>query len=390
MSFTILPPTRPPPETGPDAAPPDDDSQWRQGSRPSQDAGLDPSVRKAAQLQSCEEKLDRAFLQRRPGTLLAAIGSGSCTALKSAGRDCAKCRICPSEEAWDQVAGYYRAQKGSIYICAEKEPTERQVEDTLTHELVHAYDHCRFGMRVPFVGWQAPWALDCAASACSQVRAHLLGAYGRHEQSNTGGGGVGGGHGSGLGGGFGGSLGIGAGNSFGSDGVYSGGGGGGGSTGFGGDGTLTEGHGSEGLGGDGSLSDGSLSDGSLSDGAFGGGGGSDGSLPESSTPTLVMEADPNALRNAVYSAALTSVSVPFGMNGCRGRNGRAVLDAIFNACITDNSPILTPPNPTRAAFPPMPPEVAAAEKGVALGGMGAALSQGPQGGGLPKSKWGEA
>jgi hypothetical protein len=105
-----------------------------------------------------------------------------------------------------------------------------------------------------------------------------------------------------------------------------------------------------------------------------------------------MEADPNALRNAVYSAALTSVSVPFGMNGCRGRNGRAVLDAIFNACITDNSPILTPPNPTRAAFPPMPPEVAAAEKGVALEGMGGAapLPQGPQGGGLPKSKWGEA
>ena len=37
-------------------------------------------------------------------------------------------------------------------------------------------------------------------------------------------------------------------------------------------------------------------------------------------------------------------------------------------------------------------EVAAAEKGVALGGMGGAapLPQGPQGGGLPKSKWGEA
>ena len=228
-------------------------------------------------------------------------------------------------------------------------------------------------------------SLDCAASACSQVRAYLLGAYGRHEQSITGGGGVGGGYGSGLGGGFGGSVDIGAGRPFSSDGVYSGGGDGGGSTGFGGDGTLAEGHGTDGLGGDGSLSDGSLSD-----GAFGGGGRSDGSLPESSTPSLVTEADPNALRNAVYSSALTSVSVPFGMNGCRGRNGRAVLDAIFNACITDNSPILTPPNPTRAAFPPMPPEVAAAEKGVALGGMGAALSQGPQGGGLPKSKWGEA
>ena len=26
-----------------------------------------------------------------------------------------------------------------------------QVEDTLTHELVHAYDHCRFSMRVPMV-----------------------------------------------------------------------------------------------------------------------------------------------------------------------------------------------------------------------------------------------
>ena len=29
-----------------------------------------------------------------------------------------------------------------------------QVEDTLTHELVHAYDHCRYGQWLPFVGTQ--------------------------------------------------------------------------------------------------------------------------------------------------------------------------------------------------------------------------------------------
>ena len=56
-------------------------------------------------------------------------------------------------------------------MCADKQPTQQQVEDVLTHELVHAYDHCRFGVKIPPDqkavalllpgprGWIAPGAL---------------------------------------------------------------------------------------------------------------------------------------------------------------------------------------------------------------------------------------
>ena len=47
------------------------------------------------------------------------------------------------------------------------------MEDTLTHELVHAYDHCRYGQWLPFVGTQAPWAITCAAEVCSELGAAL-------------------------------------------------------------------------------------------------------------------------------------------------------------------------------------------------------------------------
>ena len=87
-------------------------------------------------------------------------------------------------------------------------------------------------MRVPMVGWQAPWALSCAASACSEVRAHLLGSLrhlgermGSAERMPSRSGGEDG---------FGGT-----GGSFGSDGVADGTDGGGGS--FGGDGMAASG-----------------------------------------------------------------------------------------------------------------------------------------------------
>lgn len=357
MSFTQLPPTLPPASQptaeGGDAAAPDDDNMWRQGSRPSQDAGLDPKVRQDAQLKTCEQHLDRAFAQERPRTIAAAIGDGGCTALKSSGRDCAKCRICPSGEAWEQVSSYYRAQQGTIVVCAEKEPTAREVEDTLTQELVHAYDHCRQGMRVPFVGWQAPWALACAPTACSQVRAYLLGAYQRHGQSSTG-----------IGGGA-----------------------------FGGGG-FSNSFGSSGLGGSGSYGDENWSGGGS---GYEGGGSLAGdpyAMPDGAAPMLPSQADPEALRDAVYSSALESITSPFAMNACRGRsNSRAVLDAIFNDCVADAAPLVMPPNPSGAKFPPMPAAVDAAEKGVPSPGASAMMPPPPplpQAGSVPQQKWGEA
>lgn len=112
----------------------------------SHDRGLDPAVRKEALLSQCEERLDRAWASSRPKTISSAIETHSCTAIKG-GRSCAKCRICPNEEQWEQIQGYYRPNKSKIFICAEKEPSLEQVEATLSHELIHAFDHCRMGMR---------------------------------------------------------------------------------------------------------------------------------------------------------------------------------------------------------------------------------------------------
>ena len=129
-----------------DAAPPDDDMQWRDPNRARSQAGLDPAVRDAALLSQCNERVDQAWARSQPvKSISSAIEAHSCTALKGSGRQCTKCRICPREEEWSEVQGYYRPSKGKIFICADKEPSLEQVEATLSHELIHAFDHCRHG-----------------------------------------------------------------------------------------------------------------------------------------------------------------------------------------------------------------------------------------------------
>lgn len=150
-----------------DARTADDDSQWRQPATYDATAyGSTTEARVATLVPQCEERLRRVLSRERPRRLLEAIQSQNCTALKS-GAAAFKCRVCPSEEEWQSVTGYYNAQKQQVVVCAEKEPNEQQIEDTVVHELILAYDHCRFGVRVPFVGYQAPWFLTCAATACS-------------------------------------------------------------------------------------------------------------------------------------------------------------------------------------------------------------------------------
>ena len=126
-----------------DAAPPDDDSAWRQNQDFAKtDAGVDPEARKAVLLQQCEQRLDRAWAASGPRSIAAEVEAHSCTALKG-GRECVKCRMCPTEGAWTEIVGYYRGQKQKIFICAEKAPSQEEVESTLTHQLSIAYDHCR-------------------------------------------------------------------------------------------------------------------------------------------------------------------------------------------------------------------------------------------------------
>ena len=293
----FIPP--PPPPSQPsedaeyaDARAPDDDSLWRQRNRLSD---LTPEERSAALVPQCEERLKRAMARERPRSLIAAMRQHSCTAIK--GDNCAKCRVCPAGSAWEQVSGYYNGQKKTVYICAEKEQTEQELEKTLTHELLHAYDHCRFGMRVPFVGHQAPWALTCAATACSEVRAYLLSSF---KAAETGGGS---------------HFGSGGGGAYGDDPL-------GGS--FGGDG-----------------------------GGFGGGGGGSfgdpyGGLSQGSPGSSSAELSDRA-RIALYRSALTSTEL-FGPCQAQGKDPRAVLDAVFNACTDDAAPF--GPTPVRTATVP--------------------------------------
>lgn len=51
-----------------------------------------------------------------------------------------------------------------ILLCQNRFNSKWHLEDTLTHELVHAYDHCKFN-----VDW-----MDLRHHACSEIRASSL------------------------------------------------------------------------------------------------------------------------------------------------------------------------------------------------------------------------
>ena len=177
--------------------------------------------------------------------------------------------------------------------------------------------------------------------------------------------------------------------------------------GFGSGGDFGRGVGGGGFGGGGDFAGGSYGDSGLSDGGALSNGGyslSDGTLPEepategadggsggvySAAPSRGAAADMDRLREAVYAASFASVS-GFGLCAQEGRDPRATLDAVFNACMADPTPLgPRAPNPTGAAFPPMPPEVGAAEKAPQI--PAAPVPPLPdQGGEQTKPKWGEA
>ena len=292
-------------------------------------------------MSQCEQRLERAYNSSAARQLTSEIEANSCTALKG-GRASCKCRMCPSGERYEEVMGYYNGPKQKIFICAEKAPTQEEVDTSLVHQLSVAYDHCRMGMRVPFVGVQAPWALSCAATACAEVRGYL-----RDSLRGVASGGLGGGSG-----GFGGGFGGGGGGGF---------DGGGGNGGFMTDGNLSDDYSSSRpqsntFGGDGLLQRGqSTSDFGAGDGSLNSSG--PGGLPRGPSTA----SDPDRQREAVYSAAYYSLS-NYGACHQERREPRGVLDAVFNACLDDQAPTIKPPNPTGAPYPPLPPEVAEAEK----------------------------
>ena len=72
-------------------------------------------------------------------------------------------------------AGKFDPHSGRIEICEEAIQSVSHVEDTLSHELIHAYDHCR-------IEWQEDSNLLCIGIvfvdlrhlACSEIRAANL------------------------------------------------------------------------------------------------------------------------------------------------------------------------------------------------------------------------
>jgi inner membrane protease ATP23 len=52
-----------------------------------------------------------------------------------------------------------------VVICHNHLSTQMEIEQALTHELIHAYDHCR----AKNMDW-----MDCRQHACSEIRAASL------------------------------------------------------------------------------------------------------------------------------------------------------------------------------------------------------------------------
>lgn len=78
-----------------------------------------------------------------------------------------KCRRCP---AWKDEHGEWRRKSGGfspehgILICANELQDKKHMEDTLAHEMIHAWDHLR---------WKMNW-MDLRHNACSEIRASNL------------------------------------------------------------------------------------------------------------------------------------------------------------------------------------------------------------------------
>lgn len=74
------------------------------------------------------------------------------------------CRRCPAVrnedgriEGWRQGAGF--SPDGGILVCANQMRDRKHLEDTLAHEMVHAWDHLR---------WKVDWG-DLRHAACTEV-----------------------------------------------------------------------------------------------------------------------------------------------------------------------------------------------------------------------------
>ncbi|KAK6219001.1 hypothetical protein LQW54_002501 [Pestalotiopsis sp. IQ-011] len=78
------------------------------------------------------------------------------------------CRRCPARLTEDgqvhRQGGGFNPGRG-ILLCANEVRDRKHLEDTLSHEMVHAWDHLR---------WKVDWQGDLKHAACSEIRASML------------------------------------------------------------------------------------------------------------------------------------------------------------------------------------------------------------------------
>nr|CAG4711124.1 unnamed protein product [Naegleria fowleri] len=71
-------------------------------------------------------------------------------------------RVCDSVEDAGMM-GYYSASANQVVVCCNRHREPEELENTVVHELIHAYDFCRFRQ-----------LFYCKVRACSEVRAYSL------------------------------------------------------------------------------------------------------------------------------------------------------------------------------------------------------------------------
>ncbi|KAI9617986.1 hypothetical protein KEM48_006924 [Puccinia striiformis f. sp. tritici PST-130] len=89
---------------------------------------------------------------QQPHSIPIPINCGICSPMRSAGL------FSPNEVDPSSPSG------GQIRLCADSLATKAQMEDVLSHELIHAYDHRRF--KIDWTNWRH--------IACTEIRANAL------------------------------------------------------------------------------------------------------------------------------------------------------------------------------------------------------------------------
>jgi inner membrane protease ATP23 len=113
-------------------------------------------------MSTCEETLEAALSTGTAGFMLRALQQLGCAVDLSY----FSCEPRCGQDGMNIQGGFLLDEDGvsSIMVCANKVSSHGMMMRVLTHELIHAYDHCR-----ALVDWS-----DCRHHACSEVRASNL------------------------------------------------------------------------------------------------------------------------------------------------------------------------------------------------------------------------